>query len=220
MARAIIHIVRHGETDENRQGIFQGQLDTVLNAAGLGQAQQAAEALRTIPFDMAFSSDLKRAVKTAQTILEYHLKVQLQKVEALRERHMGDLQGKAVSRVSLLSDNPSIEKMELFVGRAVEWWNTFILQYLSILPARDTPYQVLVVGHGGWIGKLVRTLVNFRRLRTAEGIVIGKCRNVSVTRIEIKGDGNCIMTKYGDISHLVGDKLVETNADEQLIPHF
>jgi broad specificity phosphatase PhoE len=63
MTHAIIHIVRHGETDENRRGIFQGQLDTVLNADGLDQAQRVADALRTIPFDKAFSSDLSRAVK-------------------------------------------------------------------------------------------------------------------------------------------------------------
>jgi broad specificity phosphatase PhoE len=63
MARAIIHVVRHGETNENKQGIFQGQMDTVLNADGLKQAQLVANALRSIPFDVAFSSDLKRAIK-------------------------------------------------------------------------------------------------------------------------------------------------------------
>jgi broad specificity phosphatase PhoE len=63
MPRAIIHIVRHGETDENKHGIFQGHVDTVLNADGLVQAQWVAEALRSTPFNVAFSSDLKRAVK-------------------------------------------------------------------------------------------------------------------------------------------------------------
>ena len=68
MARAIVHIVRHGETDENRQGIIQGQLNTVLNAAGLDQAQRVAGALRANPFDMAFSSDLSRAVKVKRYV--------------------------------------------------------------------------------------------------------------------------------------------------------
>lgn len=63
MARAVIYIVRHGETDANREHIIQGQLDTSLNANGLSQAQQVADALQSIPFDMAFSSDLSRAVK-------------------------------------------------------------------------------------------------------------------------------------------------------------
>jgi len=151
-------------------------------------------------------------------ILIYHPKVQLQKLGALRERYMGDLQGKAVSPTAMLSENPSIEKTELFAGRAVKWWNTSVLQYLSTLPARDMPYEILVVSHGGWIGTLVRTLVNSRKLRTAEGIAIGKCLNVSVTKIEMEDNRNGTVTKYGDISHLVG-KVVETNPDE-LIPHF
>jgi len=221
MPRAIIHIIRHGETDENRQGIWQGQLDTVLNAEGLIQAERVADALRSIPFDVAFSSDLKRAVvQTAETILVYHPTVQLQKVGALRERYLGDLQGKAItSPIAKLSssENPSIETTELFGSRTVKWWNGYILQYLSNLPSRDTPYGILIVSHGGWIGMLVRTLVNSRKLRTATGIAIGKCLNVSVTRIEMEDNRNGIVTKYGDTLHLVG-KYVQDNADE-LIPH-
>ena len=67
MARAIVHIVRR-ETDENRQGIIQGQLNTALNATGLDQAQRVAGALRANPFDMAFSSDLSRAVKVERYV--------------------------------------------------------------------------------------------------------------------------------------------------------
>jgi broad specificity phosphatase PhoE len=133
---------------------------------------------------------------------------------------MGDLQGKAVSPIALPSENRSIEKTELFASRAVKWWNISVVQYLSNLPTRDTPYQLLVVSHGGWIGMLVRTLVNSRKLRTAKGIAVGRCLNVSVTRIEIDSEDNRngTVTKYGDVSHLVGN-FVETNADE-LIPHF
>jgi len=141
---------------------------------------------------------------------------------------MGDLQGKPLSAAARLSENPttmpsvsensSIEKTELFAGRTIKWWNTSILQYLSNLPARDTPYEVLIVSHGGWIATLVRTLVNSRKLKIAEGIAIGECPNVSVTRIEMEDNRNGTVTKYGDISHLVG-KVVQTNADE-LIPHF
>jgi len=117
----------------------------------------------------------------------------------------------------MLSGNPSIEKTELFAGRAIKWWNTSILHYLVTLPARETPYEILVVSHGGWIGTLVRTLVNSRKLK-AEGITIGKCLNVSLTRIEMEDNQNGTVTKYSDVSHLVG-KFVETNADV-LTSHF
>ena len=60
---ARVYIVRHGETDHNRQGIIQGQLDTALNAAGIEQARLAADALEAVPFGVAYSSDLQRARK-------------------------------------------------------------------------------------------------------------------------------------------------------------
>lgn len=101
---ARIYIVRHGETDENRTGIIQGQLDTQLNAAGVQQAHLVAEALKDVPFAMAFSSDLGRAVKvgglvvlktrrgswrclqTAEAIMTHHPDVPLTRQSSLRER--------------------------------------------------------------------------------------------------------------------------------------
>lgn len=61
MPFAQVYIVRHGQTEENRLRIIQGQLDTALNAAGLAQAKQVADALQHVSFDTAFSSDLSRA---------------------------------------------------------------------------------------------------------------------------------------------------------------
>ncbi len=56
-------MIRHGETEANRQEIVQGQLDTELNDAGIGQAEMVAAALKEIPFDLAYTSDLSRAAK-------------------------------------------------------------------------------------------------------------------------------------------------------------
>lgn len=58
-----VHLVRHGETNENKQGIIQGQLDTVLNEDGHHQARLCGEALKDIKFARAFSSDLTRTVQ-------------------------------------------------------------------------------------------------------------------------------------------------------------
>jgi len=84
--RARLYLVRHGETDANKNGIIQGQTDTQLNNVGIGQAVLVAEALRSIPFDKAYTSDLARASATADAILKHHPDVQLKKQDALRER--------------------------------------------------------------------------------------------------------------------------------------
>ena len=58
-----VYLVRHGETQENRDGIIQGQQDTSLNANGVEQAWMAGEALKDARIGVAFSSDLSRAVE-------------------------------------------------------------------------------------------------------------------------------------------------------------
>ncbi|KAG5353098.1 hypothetical protein C0989_010301 [Termitomyces sp. Mn162] len=67
---ARVYIIRHGETQENRDGVIQGQLDTALNNVGLEQARIVGEKLRSIPFEIAFSSDLNRAVQVRR-LLQY-----------------------------------------------------------------------------------------------------------------------------------------------------
>jgi broad specificity phosphatase PhoE len=68
--RRILFVFRHGETEWNREGRLQGQTDTPLNATGLAQAE--ALALRLLPhrLEAVVSSDLKRALITAQIIGE------------------------------------------------------------------------------------------------------------------------------------------------------
>ena len=70
---AIVYLVRHGETEENRQGVMQGQLDTPLNAAGVGQAYLTARVLKTKKFGRAHASDLKRAVKVCELLCGIHV---------------------------------------------------------------------------------------------------------------------------------------------------
>ena len=81
-----VYIVRHGETEENTQKIIQGHLDTILNSEGERQADLVAKALKDIPFDVAYSSNLKRATETAKRILVHHSGVEVQTHVAIRER--------------------------------------------------------------------------------------------------------------------------------------
>lgn len=69
-----VYLVRHGETNEKKQGIVQGQLDTVLSEDGRHQVRLCGEALKGINFAHVFSSDLKRAVQV-RCIVCFELKV-------------------------------------------------------------------------------------------------------------------------------------------------
>lgn len=59
----IVYLVRHGETDQNRQGIIQGQLETSLNETGREQTRRLAVALKDIHFDHYFTSSIGRAIE-------------------------------------------------------------------------------------------------------------------------------------------------------------
>ncbi|KAH9843173.1 phosphoglycerate mutase-like protein [Rhodofomes roseus] len=214
---ARIYIVRHGETDENRLGIMQGQLDTKLNAAGIEQARLAAGALETVPFERAFSSDLNRAAKTAEIILQKHPGVPLEKHDALRERHLGDWQGQKLEGRGTAPSNA--EQLSDFSLRAARWWNNTILTYVESLIMQDPmhrkslPGNVLVVSHGGYISRLIANLLGSGKLKCAEGVVVnGKCWNTSISVIDIFGSGEAVLVSYSDTTHLKVD-LVQTNAD-------
>jgi broad specificity phosphatase PhoE len=60
--------LRHGATDWNREGRFQGRTDVPLNDEGISQARSAARRLQGVAFDTIVSSPLIRAVKTAEII--------------------------------------------------------------------------------------------------------------------------------------------------------
>jgi len=84
--------IRHGETEWNSQGRFQGHLNSVLNREGRAQAEALGERLAQERFDLLLSSDLGRALQTASAIAMrtgHEIVVE----PRLRERRMGIFQG-------------------------------------------------------------------------------------------------------------------------------
>ncbi|MGB7711414.1 MAG: histidine phosphatase family protein [Microcoleus sp.] len=92
-------LVRHGETDWNRAGKFQGQIDVPLNDNGREQSRKAAEFLKNIKLDFAISSSMLRPKETAEIILKYHSGLQLELRHELREISHGLWEGKFESEI-------------------------------------------------------------------------------------------------------------------------
>ncbi len=94
-----IILVRHGETDWNKQGRFQGQIDIPLNKNGKSQAKAASEFLKTNILQKAFSSSLSRPKETAQIILNEHPGIEISLKDNLIEIGHGKWEGKLESEI-------------------------------------------------------------------------------------------------------------------------
>lgn len=147
-----LFLVRHGETQENADGINQGWLDTELNETGRLQAETAAKAFNE-DIDAIFSSDLKRSVQTAEKFRQKYPDTPYFEDGRLRERNFGDAQGKRKDRqdweVFWASNNtisiPNAETLNEFTKRVKEF----------IESIRELPYQrILIVTHGGTINRI------------------------------------------------------------------
>lgn len=97
-------VVRHGETVANVEHVYQGQTHGQLNERGVAQAFELKEALQGRDIDIIFSSDLKRAVDTAEIIASGR-DVEVVYDKRLRERFLGELQGKKIDDVCNGEDN-------------------------------------------------------------------------------------------------------------------
>jgi probable phosphoglycerate mutase len=92
VAARVLYLARHGETDWNAEGRWQGQTNVSLNATGRAQAKRMAESLREAELSWIVSSDLARASETARIVgAELGLAVELDR--DLRERSFGVFEG-------------------------------------------------------------------------------------------------------------------------------
>jgi broad specificity phosphatase PhoE len=90
--KTVVLLIRHGETDWNRDGRWQGQTDVPLSDAGLRQAHAVADRLAGWPITAVYSSDLQRAAATAEVVAGRHGLEPLLLSE-LREGSAGEFEG-------------------------------------------------------------------------------------------------------------------------------
>ena len=156
-------LVRHGETAWNAERRLQGHTDIPLNAKGEVQARQMAQALKDaeIAFDVLYTSDLQRAVDTANAIVQlFGMEAKVE--SALRERHFGALQGLSTSEAPLL--RPYIWQAhisrdldhELEGGESIQQFASRVQNALNQIQAQHSGKTILIVSHGGTLDMMYR----------------------------------------------------------------
>ncbi len=150
---ATFYFLRHGETEYNIKHIIQGQVDSPLTAEGVEDIKKLAIKFRDIKFDLAFSSDLLRAKRTAEIIaLEHKLAVETTKL--LRERSFGKYEEQHNSVLQAyykLFEHLSDEEKFTFSKDDVESDEKLMARVITFLRETAIAYPgktILVASHG------------------------------------------------------------------------
>lgn len=179
-------ITRHGETEENIVGIIQGHLPGKLSETGINQAKKVALRLKNEKIDFIYSSDLARASDTAKEIAKLHSQTPIKFLKDLREKFLGEWQGKTKKELGFSTDTSVAEIFprdgenpeELF-NRA----NNFLHKILS-KHQNDT---VLFVAHNG-INKAIIAVITGKNHEDIKSMENQK--NTSLNIFEISEDKN------------------------------
>jgi probable phosphoglycerate mutase len=149
-----ILLVRHGETDWNRDRRMQGHSDQPLNDTGRGQARALADELAKEPLEAVYSSDLSRAQETARIVADAH-GLQVTTLPDLRERHFGTWEG--LSDAEIQERFPEqIASGALGDGETREEMDRRVLEALQQIAREHPGSTVLVVSHGGPLRSVLR----------------------------------------------------------------
>jgi probable phosphoglycerate mutase len=145
------YFLRHGQTDWNAEGRFQGHSDIPLNATGLSQAHEAARVLAGCPIDLVVASPLVRAARTAE-IVNARLGKPVVFDDELKERHFGALEGLVIRDVKAKLGMPPHERMLRHLPADAEQWHetgTRTVRVLGRWLDRHPDRTLLFVAHSG-----------------------------------------------------------------------
>ncbi len=166
---AYLILVRHGESEWNKQGLWTGLHDSLLSEKGKEEAKQAAKKLEHIPIDLAYTSILSRAKETCNILLKTLDKnVSITQAKALNERDYGDFTGKNKWQIQQLVGEeqflkirrswdfpiPNGESLKQVYERVFPYFET------EILPKLQIGKNILICAHGNSLRSLIKYLEN------------------------------------------------------------
>jgi broad specificity phosphatase PhoE len=202
-----LYLVRHGQSAGNAEGRFGGHSATPLSALGKKQAEITAQALAKEHINVIYSSDLFRAVETAQPLAEIS-GLKITKTSAFRERNIGVLEG--------LTFDESKEEFPrdyyALVNRHVHHVITKGESYRHLLRRATGALReilrihrgerVVIFSHTGAICFLTLHLIGAinRSTKQTPWLVTSNC---GINRFEIRGRNNVRVLALNDTRHLM-----------------
>lgn len=185
-------LVRHGETNSNKQGVYCGWTDVELNEYGISQAEGARDRLKHINFDLVVASPLKRTKKTAQIISENIIYD-----EGLKEINFGlwdnlsleEIEEKYPDEYNIWMENGTEEFM-FPEGESIKDVQKRSASVIDKIIKEQKKGNVLIVTHGG----LIRNIISYLLGMGGIGAWRFRINNCGITKIEIT-EGYAVLTE-------------------------
>ncbi len=206
--------VRHGETEWNVERRDMGQLDSPLTARGVRQAQALASRLAELPFDALYTSDLGRAMQTAQ-IIAAATGMEPVPDARLRERHLGIFQGLTKPEAAAKFPHEYTDYVrlghcyEIPQGESGEQRTTRSIAALTDIAERHVDETVVVVTHGSF---LMGFFEHVLAMKPGNGWRFRR-QNAAYNDFEHTIDGWSLKT-WNDTVHLEGIGSIDDPLDE------
>lgn len=167
MAATTLYLVRHGETDYNRNSIVQGRgVDAPLNERGRRQAKALAQRFASVHLDAIYTSPLQRAVATAEAVRTYHPEVPFYQMADLEEMDWGQLEGKPYAppydaQIRAIYEHWRAGDYDYSVpgGESILDVQRRALRALETILSRHEGESVLVVTHGRFLRILLASIL-------------------------------------------------------------
>ena len=195
-------LVRHGDTELNSAERYWGRGDVKLSPAGLEQAEKLRDRLAVEKIDAVYSSDLERALVTAEIIASNHQLAVITCAE-LREVNFGQLEGLTFSEICQLYPEVArswAERNPQFKypgGESLIEFNKRVSKFLNKLEEHAVEETVLVVAHAGVLRTLVCRLLGINLQRRWQI----RIDLASLSILETHQQG-AILNLLNDVSHL------------------
>ena len=202
-----LYFVRHGRTLWNLEGRFQGASgDSPLLSESIDILKQLGQYLKEIPFDMIYSSDLPRAVKSAE-IIQSQLQTQcpLETIPDLREWQLGKLEGLKIAtlnaiypqQIQAFRSNLAQFDTKMFEAESLYSTTKRTIHFIKSLKESKAE-RILIVGHGANLTASLRTLLGYKEahLREDGGLV-----NASLTILDTEDFESFTLERWNDTSY-------------------
>jgi 2,3-bisphosphoglycerate-dependent phosphoglycerate mutase len=211
MEKTRVTMVRHGETEWNVAMRLQGKQDSNLTKNGLHQVKLVSDALSTYNFDILISSDLGRAMKTAEIINKKH-NLEIISDSSLRERNFGIMEG--LTREQIQDRYPEVfngymDRKDIYCipeGESLVDFYERVTIGLRHLTKTYAGKNMLIVSHGGVLDCVMRMVFNYSLSAPRRFSIY----NASVNSFTVIGD-DWFLEQWGNIDH---QKIQSISLDE------